>query len=327
MNTKRTWVAAAAVVAVVAVGIGWGLASDGSGRSGSNGPGAVPGLSADDPGTDGDQPGGDGAADDGGPAAGSAPDSGSDSGSGSGSRSGSAGGAAPDNQPPVIEDPGLSSDGLLLQIAPTVTDPEGDDVSLLFEIDGHETDPATTCFEHPTCKGEEDPSATPTKASAVLDHTEVGYEHDAMVTIIATDGRGATSRQTFTHELVAKSTVAFRDLRFTVGSPEDCFREESSRSLSYKLDLSGAIMKTRAGSGFPTNERTRHYFLVRNNAVGFAGQPPALLVDFSASLEGVGSIGFAAPRQYSQSEDVVVPFYTSHDCRGQFSYRIQFIVK
>jgi hypothetical protein len=228
----------------------------------------------------------------------------------------------------VIEDAGLSSDGLLLQVAPTVTDPEGDDVSLLFEIDGHEVNPATTCFEHPTCDGGEDPSATPTKASAVFDHTEVGYQHDVAVTIVATDGRGATSRETFTHELEANSTVIFRDLRFTVGNLEDCFREGSSRSLSYKLDLSGAIERNFAGSGVSVNERTRHYFLgVRNNVIGFAGQPPALLVNFSASLEGVGSVGFAAPRQYRQSEDVVVPFFTSHDCGGQFRYRIQFIVR
>lgn len=328
MSTKRMWILAAAVVAVVAVGVGWGLAGGGSGGSGSNGP---PSSAANALGTDGDRAGSDGAANLGSPAAsdpgstsGSTSDSTSESGAGSGS---GGGGGTPDNQPPVIGDPGLSSEGLLLRIDPTVTDPDGDDVSLLFEIDGRQADPMTTCFGHPTCKGEEEPSATPTKASAVFDHTEVGYQHVATVTVIATDSRGATSRETFTHKLAAISTVIFRDFRFSLTSLEDCFREESSRSLSYQLDLSGAIAREWDSSGIPVDQRTRHYFLVRTNAADFAGQPPALLVNFSASLEGVGSIGFAAPRQYSQSEDVVVPFYTSHDCRGEFRYRVQFIVR
>jgi len=246
---------------------------------------------------------------------------------GAGGGSGGPGGGAPGNQPPVVEDAGLTSDGLILRIAPTVSDPDGDGVALLFEVDGQLVDPATTCFSDPLCKGDELDTATPTKAAVRLDHTRVGYRPEASVVIVATDRRGATTRETFSHQLTAVAMVAFRDLRFRVADPAACFRDEPERKLTAAVELTGAVTyANRYGRTLTANRSSVPLDAPRT--VELAGQaPPPLRVSLSGSFAG-WSQGFAAPRTYQQSQQVVVPAFTQDpDCSGEFAFSVVSFVR
>ena len=133
-------------------------------------------------------------------------DSGGDSGSGSGGGSAGSGGDQPPNAAPVIESPGIDSRGLLLAIEPIVSDPDEDDVSLLFEIDGETVDPVTnTGGESGAFRVEA--TGNPALALVRFNVDQVDYSHDAAVAITATDSRGAQTSQSFVHMVNAITTV------------------------------------------------------------------------------------------------------------------------
>jgi len=246
---------------------------------------------------------------------------------GAGGGPGGPGGGAPGNQPPVVEDAGLTSDGLILRIAPAVSDPDGDGVTLLFEVDGQLVDPATTCYSDPLCKGDELATGTPTKAAVRLDHTRVGYRPEATVVVTATDRRGATTRETFSHQLTAVAVVAFRDLRFGVADPAACFRDEPERKLTAAVELTGAVTYANRYARTLTASRSS-VPLDAPRTVELTGQaPPPLRVSLSGSFAG-WSQGFAAPRTYQQSQQVVVPAFTqSPDCEGEFAFSVVSFVR
>lgn len=334
---RRLALIGAAAGLVVAVAVAAGLTLAGGDRPDRDDPGGRAEAAGPD---DRAEPGGGlGAADAGPgqpaspePAGGPAGGDGSEAPVGAGGGSGGPGGEGagnqpPDNQPPVVEDAGLTSDGLILRIAPTVSDPDGDDLTLQFEVDGQLVDPATTCYDDPLCKGDELSTGTPTKAAVRLDHTKVGYQPQASVVVVATDRRGATTRASFSHQLTSVAVVAFRDLRFRVADPAACFQDEPERELTAAVELTGAITyANRYGRTLTANRSSVPLDAPRT--VEFTGQaPPPLRVSLSGSFAG-WSQGFAAPRTYQQSQQVVVPAFTqAPDCAGEFAFSVVSFVR
>jgi hypothetical protein len=307
-------VAAGASIAL-AVGIGWGLSS--GDRTDPADLSALPGGTPGVAGSGQQDPSGTADGADGQPG-----DSGSAGGTGTagsgGTGSGDPGGGPPANQPPVVDDPGLSSDGMVLRIAPTVTDPDGDEVSLLFEVGGTEVDPATSCYLDPLCKGDEFPSQTPTKAAVRLDPSQVGHRYEAPVVIIATDSRGATTRESFTHVVAAVSTVTVRDLEFRVRNPADCFQDEPSRALRVTLGLRGPVNHTSTVTRGLTQDRSVVALLSAMTGE-VVGQEPAQAVRFTDGSFAGASANFA--RTHRQSADQGFSAF-SGDCQGHFTYSI-----
>ncbi len=157
-----------------------------------------------------------------------APDVEGDSPARSESDSGSSAGA-PVNRPPMIDDPGLSSNSLTLTIAPTASDPDGDRVMFeAIEVDGNPVDLANL-------------------DSGPIEHrfelTDVGYSHVTTVAFVVTDSGGARVREEFTHEIAAITVVTFAARDFAVKRPVDCFAatEEEYLFLDGKITTSGAV--------------------------------------------------------------------------------------
>jgi len=313
--------AAAALVLAAAAGVAWSLAAAEPGQDMPDGRSDVlvsdTEFDLDRPDTR-EQPAEDA------PASAGQPTDNQDSGSGSVSESGAgSGGGQPSNRPPVIDSPGLSSVGLVLTIAPEVSDPDGDDVTLLFDVGGMTVDPAQTCST-PGCKGDETPNLFPTVAGVRLDFADVGYAADIPVTIIATDAHGATSRETYSHTVSAHTRVTFRDFRYAINDPSACFDATESRVLSFSLSLEGA---------FPTITSKNHTISASNpsgmldidRAGGWDGrQPPPLTVSLSVSLSDIGTSAFPVPRSYQSDAEASMNIGLGSPCRGVVSYRITF---
>jgi hypothetical protein len=223
----RVVVAATAATALaVGAGITWGLAGGADERSSGAAdagprvaaPGGPTAAGLDAAGLDpAEPPDGDGATGGGGPPGGG----------GSGLGSG-IGGEPAANRPPVIEDPGLSSDGMTLTVAPTVTDPDGDPVEVGYD-DGN---------------GFVLVSEQPTLTYPVRDSPD-GYGYPVELTIHATDAHGAVTRNTFTHHLEAISTVVVRRVELRLESPQSCFANSAAERFTADLVLGGAVVLDR----------------------------------------------------------------------------------
>jgi hypothetical protein len=304
-NRRVAVLAAVSVVLAIAVGIGWGL-------SGADDPDTPPGPAADDTGPGGlDLPGSSseptGQASE--APAGTGSGTGSGSGSGSGSGAGNSGGGPSANQPPRIEDPGLSSDGLLLAIQPTVSDPDGDDVSLLFEVDGEAV-----------------PPADPTRAEVRFDLDEVDYQHEASVTITATDSLGATTSETFTHALAAISTVRVTDISFKVDQPAVCFADEPTRTLRVTLQLSGHVTDSRDSTRALSRNRPEVTLLGEASAEVVGERPSQQIRLSDLEFAGMSDGGFVRTyRSQSLRTEELRPF--SGGCSGAFHYTVSIKVR
>jgi hypothetical protein len=103
------------------------------------------------------------------------------------------------NQPPEIEDPGISSRGMTVFVLPAVSDPEGDTVEVVVEVDGERA-----------LEGKADDPAL----WRTLDPADVGYEHEATVVISAEDARGNITTETFVQPVQHRREVALRDMTF-----------------------------------------------------------------------------------------------------------------
>lgn len=272
-RSRTQMIVAAAVATVLAVGVGivWGIASatdqrvDNAGESfGDRQP--LPG------GTSGGAL--DGLASPGAVSGGGDPFGGSGSGAGSGAGPGSSGGPA-GNRPPAIEDPGLSSDGLTLTIAPTVTDPDGDAVTVGYSVDGGQELSVT---DEPTYRFTVDGVG--------------GYRHEAEVTITATDTLGATTRQTFTHQLEAVSTVVVSDVRLTLDRPSACFAARPAQRLKGDLRLRGTVEADVAINQEWNNDKTQIRMLAQGRSGTVTGEPPRQDVFISnAAVDPDGATG------------------------------------
>jgi hypothetical protein len=295
---------AVALVLAAAAGVGWGLA--GAEPGDGSGPGAGSDQLAGDPELGGQPPGADGQPGAGDPPAGAGLPgnglpAGSGSGSGSGTGSGSSGGGGPGNQPPVIEDLGLSSYGLTLTIAPTVRDPDGDEVSLAFEVDGEEV-----------------PATDPTRATISFSHAEVGEEYEASVTVTATDSGGASSWQTASHPLVANTTATVQNVTFRVLNPAGCFDAAPAHRLAGKLTLSGV-----AGGSQSFNEelrRDRPEVVLLESSTSTTPRYTAQRLTLEFAFDG-------QPGTYQKvhaASDQVARLLVRDDCSGWLFYRVTF---
>jgi hypothetical protein len=283
----------------------WALAGA---EPGAGGPDGGSDLLAGNAEPDIDQPGEDGQpAGDGDPADGGGLADGSDVGS-----EGSGDGQS--NRPPVIDSAGLSSSGLTLTIDPEVSDLDGDDVTVAFDVNGIPVDLEQACFAHDACQ-------------VPLDVADVGYQSDADVTIIATDSRGAETRETYSHTVSARTFVRVARLRYTIDNPSACFREVESRELSFRLVSTGAVVAD--------IDRSRTIFsssaagpldndLFSDELVG--EPPPPVEVSLSVTLEGIGTSGFPRPRSYTSDAEETLSLGPGTTCEGSVTYKVEFLV-
>jgi hypothetical protein len=235
-----------------------------------------------------------------------------DSGTADSDSSGSGGGQR-SNRPPIIESPGLASNGLVLSIEPEVSDPDGDEVTLLFDVNGTEVDPAQT------------PGDDPTTAEVMLNLADVGYRSNVPITIIATDSRGAATRQMYSREVTARTTVLFHNLDLMFHDPEACFNA-GDREMSFQLDLTGAIEDSEGIGGFIVSERNS-LSLYRGQPREYEGEePPPVQFNLSVTMPGIGFLVFAAPRTYTSDADVSVNAFTGTPCEGTLRYSITYDV-
>lgn len=225
--------AGAATVLAIGVGVVWGLAGatdqrpEAAGRLPSGAPEGSPGAGLDPLGSLDPLGGGGSSTGGGSTGGGSSTGGGLPGGAGSGPGSGDGGGPA-GNRPPVIEDPGLSSDGMTLTIAPTVTDPDGDEVEVGYD-DG---------------SGLVLVSAQPTRTYPVRDSAD-GYRYPVEVTIHATDVHGVVTEQTVSHELAAISTVVVRTVELKLQDPKKCFADTEAERFTADLRLRRAVVLDR----------------------------------------------------------------------------------
>ncbi len=211
----------------------------------------------------------------------------------------------------------------MLTIAPEVSDPDGDDVTLLFEVNGTTVDPAQTCSTI-GCKGEEQPGDFPDRAAVLLDFADVGYAADVAVTIIATDAHGATSRETYSHAVSARTRVSFRDFSYTIDDPAACFSDTASRVLSFSREFKGAFSSIHMRE-LTISASSPSGTLDIDRAGEWHGTPsPPLEVSLSVSLSGIGTTAFAAPRSYSSDAQETVNIGRGSPCEGVVTYRITF---
>lgn len=305
----------AALMAAAAVGIAWSLAGAGTdtpdGGSDVLAGDTEPGI--DQPGTDGqpaadDAPAGGGQpTSDTGSSSASASESGTDSssddpGSSSGSGSGSTGDGEPENQPPVIEDMGLSRpgpEGLMLLIEPSVSDPDGDDVSMSIEVDGEPLQLA-------------DPARP--KIAFRFSYDEVGAEHEAAVTVTATDTHGASTQQTETYRLVAKYALRLTNMRFTVTNPTDCFPDQPVRRLIANIQI--------ADNSFQRDEELRVDRSDIQLSPGYTAiRPDPIEVHVSVDITFAGKTD-SFDHVLSSDRLVFEAFDLTGDCRALLNYRV-----
>lgn len=223
----------------------------------------------------------------------------------------SAGGPA--NLPPVIDDPGLSSNSLTLAIAPTARDPDGDQVSFkAIEVDGNPVDLANL-------------------DSGPIEHrfelADVGYNHVATVAFVVTDSRGARVSDEFTHELVAITEVRFEGRDFAVKRPADCFegKDEEYLFLEADITLSGALTYS-DGLSASINEQ-----LAAGVPVGFRAsarfvgeEPPPVTIGLLRSFAGWTTFSEATHSQTENGSSRVAGL--DPVCAATFTYSITYDV-
>jgi hypothetical protein len=307
-------VAGAATVLAIGAGVGWGLAGDGgqpgAARVANGAPGGdssgVPGGAGNS--TGGDQPDGAAATDpagDGGlPGTGGAPGgSGSSSGLGNGPQA--PGGGAAENRPPVIEDAGLSSDGLTLTVAPTVTDPDGDPVTVGIELAGT---PVAT-----------DADGT---ARVTFDPAD-GYQQAAAGRVVATDSHGAAVEQSFTETLRAVTEVELRDVQFEVTSAASCFANEPAHRLTGSLQFYDAVRRTVQVSQELRPNRPRVTLLEAESAE-LVGTAPVLRVLLLSGSLADGRDVLSQVHRAGDTGRFRHDLFDGGSCRGVLSYQLSF---
>jgi hypothetical protein len=310
-RSRTQVIVAALAVTVLAVGVGvvWGIAGatdqrvgtareplgDPQSPPGGTTGGALDGLSSPGAVTGGGDPSG---------GSGSGLGAGSGSGTGPGGGPGSSGGGGPGNRPPVIEDPGLSSDGLILTVAPTVSDPDGDQVRVEVTADGQPVGM----------------SGDPPRGTVAYPYQTYGAEPEASVTIVVTDAGGASAQETVSHQLRAVTTVTLQDVRFTLSQPNNCFGDVRARRLVGTLILSGPVRETVSFNEELRLDRTAVTLLDSREGTGSGA--PAESVILSADLAGQRD---THDETHRDRRTVFKAMFTATDgCRGLLSYSIAF---
>lgn len=205
----------------------------------------------------------------------------------------------PTNQPPVIEDPGLSSSGKTLTISPVVSDPEDDDLTITVIIDGDE-------------------AATIPVGGSRVETLGTFFVHDARIDLIVVDSSGNTTSETFTHHMEAITTVTVRDLGYTVGSAA-CFAEDAAQRISATVILGGAVVE-----GVNVSEELRQdrstVTLLDQASSEIVGEPPSQEIKVFAALDG----RFDSYEQtHTESDEVLVTMFSTNSCEGFLTYEIE----
>jgi hypothetical protein len=320
-RTRMLVGATTALAVAAAAGVLWGLAGADPGQDSPEDQSDVlagtAGLDVDQPGADGQPAADDPPTGDGLPTNDTGSDLESDSGAsvgsgGSGGSSGSGGGQS-SNRPPVIDSPGLDSGGLLLRLNPEVSDPDGDDVTLLYDVDGMEVDPIQQLGVCPT----------PTDCRVDLDFADIGYQRDIPVTIIATDTHGAATRETYSHSIQAVTEVNFTEFRYAIDDPGACFRTLEGRDLSYRVSLNGAIAAVIEDSPRITALTPSGPLGGTRVAVYEGEQPPPLSVSIQVTLSDFRRTTFTAS-PYSSDEKGTVVIARNSSCEGVVRFEVRF---
>lgn len=210
-------------------------------------------------------------------------------------------GTAPANQPPVIVDPGISSEGLTFSIQPTVIDPENEAVSVLITVDGSEVPISAAGF------------------SGSFDASVVGFTHDTEVGIQVTDTSGNTTTETFNHTLEAITTVAVSDVKLRVTTAGSCFESTPAQRFGGTLLLAGSISARNPFSEELRADRTEVVLadLVTGEIVGGPGS-----VDVSL-LGGLDGLLESYEASHSKDDSVLTRMFRDTDCRSFLSYRVE----
>ena len=267
-RSRTQVIVAALTVTVLAVGVGvvWGIAGatdqpvgtagepfgDPQSPPGGTTGGGLDGLASPGAVTGGGDPSG---------GSGSGPGTGAGSGTGPGGGPGSSGGGGPGNRPPVIEDPGLASDGLILTVAPAVSDPDGDQLQVEVTADGQPVEM----------------SGDPPRGTVAYPYQTFGAAPEASVTIVATDTGGASAQETVSHQLQAVTTVILHNVRFTLSQPNNCFSDVPARRLVGTLILSGPVRETVSFNEELRLDRTAVTLLESRQGTG-SGAPAELVI-------------------------------------------------
>lgn len=204
----------------------------------------------------------------------------------------------------MIEDPGVSSDGLTLTVAPTVVDPDGDQVRVEVAADGQPVDM----------------SGDPPHGTVEYPYETYGAEPEVSVTIVVTDTGGASAHETISHQLRAVTTVTLQNVRFTVSQPNNCFGDVRARRLVGSLTLSGPVQESISFNEELRLDRTQ-VTLLDSREGSASGAPPEqviLTADFAGQVD-------AHSQTHRDRNRVFKSLFTATDgCRGLLSYSIEF---
>lgn len=205
------------------------------------------------------------------------------------------------NRSPVIEDPGISSDGMELTIAPIVSDPENEPVEVFFELDGSRM-------------------IVPQGATSATTTVDRGRDHvvGVSVTIGVTDPAGNEAVETFDHELQAITAVTVRDLGFSVAA-NSCFADEVAQRIVADIQLRGPVERFLDVSQELRADRSEVVFLEELTGA-VTGEPPSQRVFVLPGLDGTIDIHDAT---YSSSEEVLITLFETSPCRGFLSYELE----
>jgi hypothetical protein len=206
----------------------------------------------------------------------------------------------PADEPPVIEDAGLSSEGMMLWIDPTVSDPEGDEVVIHYTLDGGRTFAYPGVFVgHP------------------FDVSEVGYEHTVTVEMRATDSVGNETVETFTHDLKHERTVTIPNMTLSVPSPA-CFTDRDSVDMRVLVELDGVIEETPVDRTITFSKGSFSRLPVLTGVV--LGQPRAQTVEVTVSYDGDVE---TLDRSHTKSDQVLRNLLTSTPCYLRVAYGVE----
>jgi hypothetical protein len=201
----------------------------------------------------------------------------------------------------VIEDLSLSSDGLSLRIETVVSDPDGDEVSLAIEVDGV----LRTIHDG-------------NKAFAAFSYSDVGEEHEASVTVTATDPDGASAWQTASHLLVAKTTVTVRNVTFRILSTASCFDAAPAHRIVGRLTLSGVVGGSRPFDEELRRDRPELVLFDSSTRDSTTSEQQRLTLEFA--FDGQSD----TYQKVHRASDQVARVLTRGDCSGWLFYEVVF---
>lgn len=234
----------------------------------------------------------------------------------SGAGAGSGGGSNPTttttaNQPPIIEDPGITSTGMRLNVAPLIADPDSDALTIDISAEPGGVVSCDGCPPGPIKGGQ-----------FRYDPAEVGFASDVVVSIRVADGAGNETVETFEHRLLAISTVELR-ANFNMTGASACFSDKAAVRLAGEIEAGGSISDTFSFSEELRPDRTRILIVADSREIVGEGPSP-LTVSFNGELdEHVDS----TEREFVRTDQVIENLFTNQSCRGSLIWTVDLDVR